>query len=152
MSRDRIDKQREVDSLAGSVLNNLMIAAALLHPDVSTKVVDRFRNSGAEIKIQNTLEHSENCSAALIFGGDGNDVFSFTAGQAAGDTILDFQGNGSSLGDSLSFQGYGTAAGGASFQQLDATHWQINSADGTIHETIIIATGTTFDPSDYLFS
>lgn len=71
MSRDRIDKQREVDSLAGSVLNNLMIAAALLHPDVSTKVVDRFRNSGAEIKIQNTLEHSENCSAALIFGGDG---------------------------------------------------------------------------------
>ena len=49
----------------------LMIAAALLHPDVSTKVVDRFRSSGAEIKIEDTLEHSENCSAALIFGGDG---------------------------------------------------------------------------------
>jgi diacylglycerol kinase (ATP) len=48
-----------------------MIAAALLHPDVSTKVVDRFRSSGTEIKIQDPLEHSENCSAALIFGGDG---------------------------------------------------------------------------------
>jgi diacylglycerol kinase (ATP) len=49
----------------------LMIAAALLHPDLSTKVVDRFRSSGVEIKILDHLEHSENCSAALIFGGDG---------------------------------------------------------------------------------
>jgi diacylglycerol kinase (ATP) len=48
-----------------------MIAAALLHPDVSPKVVDRFRSSGVEIKIQNTLEDTENLSAALIFGGDG---------------------------------------------------------------------------------
>ncbi|HSK42744.1 MAG TPA: YegS/Rv2252/BmrU family lipid kinase [Candidatus Binatia bacterium] len=48
-----------------------MIAAALLHPDVSPKVVDRFRSSGIEIKIQDTLDHSTNCSAALIFGGDG---------------------------------------------------------------------------------
>lgn len=48
-----------------------MIAAALLHPDVPTKVVDRFRSSGVEIKVQDNLEHSEKCSAALIFGGDG---------------------------------------------------------------------------------
>jgi diacylglycerol kinase (ATP) len=48
-----------------------MIAAALLHPDVSSKTVDRFRSSGVEIKIQDNLEHCENCSAALIFGGDG---------------------------------------------------------------------------------
>src|SRR5258707_11368653 len=48
-----------------------MIAAALLHPDVSPKTVDRFRSSGVEIKIQGNLEHCENCSAALIFGGDG---------------------------------------------------------------------------------
>ncbi len=49
----------------------MMTAAALLHPDVSPKVVDRFRSSGVEIKIQDTLDHSTNCSAALIFGGDG---------------------------------------------------------------------------------
>lgn len=48
-----------------------MIAAALLHPDVSPKVVDRFRSSGVEIKIVDHLEPSENLSAALIFGGDG---------------------------------------------------------------------------------
>lgn len=48
-----------------------MTAAALLHPDVSRQVVDRFRSSGVDIKIQDNLEHAENFSAALIFGGDG---------------------------------------------------------------------------------
>jgi diacylglycerol kinase family enzyme len=48
-----------------------MIAAALLHPDVSSKVVDRFRSSGVEIKILDHLEQAENYSVALIFGGDG---------------------------------------------------------------------------------
>src|SRR6478672_8613962 len=48
-----------------------MIADALLHPDVSSKVVDRFRSCGVEIKILDHLEHAENYSAALIFGGDG---------------------------------------------------------------------------------
>jgi len=48
-----------------------MIAAALLHPDVSPRVIDRFRDSGVEISIQDNLEGSTNLSAALIFGGDG---------------------------------------------------------------------------------
>lgn len=48
-----------------------MTAAALLHPDVSPKVVDRFRSSGAEIRIQDNLHDSANVSAALICGGDG---------------------------------------------------------------------------------
>jgi diacylglycerol kinase (ATP) len=48
-----------------------MFAAALLHPDVSPRVVDRFRSSGVEIHVQDTLEGSTNFSVALIFGGDG---------------------------------------------------------------------------------
>lgn len=48
-----------------------MIAIALLHPDVSPRVVDRFRSSSAEIRIQDNLEENTSCSAALIFGGDG---------------------------------------------------------------------------------
>jgi diacylglycerol kinase (ATP) len=48
-----------------------MIAAALLHPDVSPRVVDRFRTSSVEIHVQDNLEGSTNLSAALIFGGDG---------------------------------------------------------------------------------
>jgi diacylglycerol kinase (ATP) len=47
-----------------------MIAAALLHPDVSAKVVERFRSSGVEIRIEETLKPNAGC-AALIFGGDG---------------------------------------------------------------------------------
>jgi diacylglycerol kinase (ATP) len=52
-------------------VKTFMIAAALLHPDVSSNVVDRFRTSGVEIRIQDNLEGSPNLSAALIFGGDG---------------------------------------------------------------------------------
>jgi diacylglycerol kinase (ATP) len=48
-----------------------MTAIALLHPDVSPRVVDRFRNSGVEIRIQDNLQGPTNFSAALIFGGDG---------------------------------------------------------------------------------
>ena len=48
-----------------------MIAAALLHPDVSPEVVDRFRNGGVEIRIQDNLQGPASLSAALIFGGDG---------------------------------------------------------------------------------
>jgi diacylglycerol kinase (ATP) len=49
----------------------MTFAAALLHPDVSPKVVERFKSSGVEIRIQDTLQDSTNYSAALIFGGDG---------------------------------------------------------------------------------
>jgi diacylglycerol kinase (ATP) len=48
-----------------------MIAAALLHPDVSPRVVDRFRTSGIEMRVQENVEAFANLSAALIFGGDG---------------------------------------------------------------------------------
>jgi diacylglycerol kinase (ATP) len=48
-----------------------MIAAALLHPEVPLAAVDRFRSSGVEIKILDSMETVEHFSAALIFGGDG---------------------------------------------------------------------------------
>src|SRR6476646_8907297 len=48
-----------------------MIVAGLLHPDVSSKVINRFRSCGVEIKILDHLEQAENYSAAIIFGGDG---------------------------------------------------------------------------------
>jgi diacylglycerol kinase (ATP) len=48
-----------------------MIATALLHPYVSSKVVDGFKSSGVELKILDHLEKAETHSAALIFGGDG---------------------------------------------------------------------------------
>src|SRR5262249_36187368 len=47
------------------------IAAALLHPDVSSRVVERFHGCGVEIVVRDRLEGPADCSAALIFGGDG---------------------------------------------------------------------------------
>ena len=45
-----------------------------------------------------------------LTGGTGNDSFVFKAGQANGDIITDFAGNGASAGDSMLFQGYGAGA------------------------------------------
>ena len=89
--------------------------------------------------------------ADILYGGDGNDTFMFQAGQANGDSILDFSGNGAAAGDSLLFEGFGTAAEGANFVQIDATHWQINSADGTLHEIVTVSAGTVFNPADITF-
>jgi Ca2+-binding RTX toxin-like protein len=92
-----------------------------------------------------------NSAANVLTGGAGNDTFVFHAGGASGDSVLDFAGQGPGAGDSFDFEGYGTAAQGAAFVQLDATHWQTNSADGTIHDVIVLANGATVDPTDYLF-
>src|SRR5215813_56867 len=48
-----------------------MTAIALLHPDVSPSVVERFKTHDVEIRIQENLQDTANCSAVLIFGGDG---------------------------------------------------------------------------------
>ena len=51
--------------------------------------------------------------ADSLTGGNGNDIFQFQAGQANGDTITDFHGNGALAGDSMVFQGYGAGASAA---------------------------------------
>ncbi len=90
-------------------------------------------------------------SADAMSGGTGNDAFVFRAGQANGDAIFDFSSAAAGNNDSLLFVGYGTAAAGATFVQLDATHWQINSANGLIHDTITIANGASITASDWGF-
>ena len=84
-----------------------------------------------------------------LSGGAGNDTFVFHAGEANGDAIYDFTGNGAAAGDVLEFQGYGP---GATFQQLTATEWQISSADGSIHDTIVLIGAPTLDASDWHFA
>ena len=90
--------------------------------------------------------------ADRLIGGVGDDDFVFQAGEANGDVIVDFIGNGAAAGDEMIFRGYGTAAEGANFVQLDATHWQINSADGTIHDVITIENGAAVHSSDWEFA
>ena len=100
-----------------------------------------FGNSG-----DNTLDGGAGADA--LTGNAGNDTFRFTAGQANGDQVVDFAGNGVAGGDSLLFFGYGA---GATFTQNDATHWQVNFNGGTQHELITFMSGASIHPSDVVF-
>jgi Ca2+-binding RTX toxin-like protein len=104
-----------------------------------------FGNSG-----DNTLNGG--AGADRLTGGAGNDTFVFNFGQANGDTIIDFAGNGAGAGDSLNFVGFGTAQG-ATFTQIGATNqWTIHSGLGGPDEIITLSNGATIDPTDFLFS
>ncbi|HSW11804.1 MAG TPA: calcium-binding protein [Solimonas sp.] len=88
----------------------------------------------------------------FLTGDLGNDTFIFNAGQANGDTIIDFTGNGASAGDSLRFIGYGTVAQGATFVQLNATQWQVSSFDNAIQEVINFSNSAAIHASDLIFN
>jgi CSLREA domain-containing protein len=89
--------------------------------------------------------------ADFLTGGTLNDVFRFVRGQAQGDVVMDFAGNGSAAGDRLEFRGYGTAAQSASLVQIDATTWRVSSADGLTAEVITFANGAVVHSSDWSF-
>ena len=95
-------------------------------------------------------------SSDSLNGLGGNDTFGFLAGEANGDVVYEFQGNGPGVGDSLKFIGFGTLAQGASFTQATATEWIIHSGLDSHEEVITIYadggfTGATLDPSDWAF-
>jgi len=100
-----------------------------------------YGNSG-----NNTLNGG--AAADLLMGNAGNDTFVFNAGQGNGDSVVDFAGNGAAAGDALQFAGYGA---GASFTNIDATHWQVNYNGGTSHDVITFMNGAAIDASDFMF-
>jgi len=87
-------------------------------------------------------------STDTLTGNAGNDTFVFNVGQGAGDTVVDFAGNGAAAGDALQFVGYGA---GATFTQNDVTHWQVNYNGGASHEVITFMNGASIDPTDFVF-
>jgi len=105
-----------------------------------------FGNSGV-----NRLDGG--AGADSLTGNAGDDVFVFQAGQASGDAIVDFTGNGAAAGDSLQFLGFGTAAQGATFTQIGASNqWQIHSGLDAHNETITLSNSATVHANDFLFS
>jgi FG-GAP-like repeat/RTX calcium-binding nonapeptide repeat (4 copies) len=86
-----------------------------------------------------------------LAGDGGYDTFVFAAGEADGDAVLDFSGNGALAGDSFRFVGFGTAAGGATFTQIGATQWQIHSGRDGHNEVITLPYGASVHTSDYVF-
>lgn len=87
-------------------------------------------------------------NADVLTGGEGEDTFVFHHEGTHGATISDFL---SSI-DHLVFFGYGTAADGASFTQVDEKHWSINSADGLTHDTIAFDNAAAIHTYDYMFA
>jgi Ca2+-binding RTX toxin-like protein len=86
--------------------------------------------------------------ADTLTGGLGNDTFIFGPGQANGDTVTDFSGNGAGTADRLMFSGYGP---GATFTNIDPTHWQVNYNGATQHDIITFSNGAIIDPHDVFF-
>jgi len=85
-------------------------------------------------------------SADALHGGAGNDVFRFVRGEAHGDTVMDFAGNGALAGDQLVFQGYGA---GATFLKVSATVGTISFSGGS--ESIAFANAAAVHATDYTF-
>jgi len=79
-----------------------------------------------------------------LYGDGGNDTFVFRRGEAHGDILGDFNGNGAAAGDQIRLVGYV----GATLTQLDSTHLEI-FASGGVHEIITLGAGATFHPSDW---
>jgi Ca2+-binding RTX toxin-like protein len=87
-------------------------------------------------------------AADLLTGNAGNDAFVFHVGEAGGDMVVDFAGNGAAAGDSLQFVGYGA---GATFTNINATHWQVNYNGGASQEVITFLNGASIDATDFAF-
>jgi RTX calcium-binding nonapeptide repeat (4 copies) len=89
--------------------------------------------------------------ADTLTGGGGFDLFELGAGQADGDVITDFTGNGAAAGDGIKLVGFGTAAQGATFTQLNATQWQIHSGLDGHNEIVTLSNGAAVDSTDFFF-
>jgi serralysin len=74
----------------------------------------------------------------FLIGADGADMFIFSVGEAGVGAL-----------DSLSFVGYGA---GATFTNIDATHWQVNYGAGLIsHDILTFSNSASINAQDVVF-
>jgi Ca2+-binding RTX toxin-like protein len=125
-----VEKLYLTEGAANAVGNQLDNVIDLSHSSAASKTID----GGA--------------GADTLTGGGGHVEFVFHAGQADGDTIVDFNASGST--DHITFYGYGT---GATFTEVGNTNeWMISYNAGTSHETITFQNGALLHSSDFLFA
>jgi Ca2+-binding RTX toxin-like protein len=129
----------------GNALGNLIAAS---YSGVSTQLfglggADQLVGGGGNDRLDG------GSGADVLIGSTGNDTFVFVAGEANGDVITDFNGNGAAAGDSLELSGYGA---GATFTNIDATHWQVNYGAGLAsHDIITFSNSAVINAQDVLF-
>ncbi|HSW11797.1 MAG TPA: calcium-binding protein [Solimonas sp.] len=142
-----------VGALVSYTLGNHLEQLSLGGPGLVLDI-NGIGNSVANVIIGNDGNNQINGKGGVdgMAGYLGNDTFIFNAGQGNGDTITDFTGNGAAVGDQLRFIGYGTVAQGATFVQLNATQWQINSFDNAIQEVINFSNSAAIHASDLIFN
>jgi Ca2+-binding RTX toxin-like protein len=159
-----VDEGNGIGSGGDQVIENANEGTDLVEQDVPIyfmpdNVENLVMNRGAVVATGNGLQNTIGGNALdnqidggggadTLTGGLGNDLFVFHAGEANGDTVVDFQGNGAAAGDLLEFHGYGP---GATFTQNDATHWQVNYNGGTQHDVITFSNAAAVHPSDFVF-
>jgi predicted extracellular nuclease len=83
--------------------------------------------------------------ADTLIGGAGADKFVFRPGDISGDMIIDFDGNGAAIGDTLNFEGFGP---GASLSNV-GTIWMVSYGAG-LSETFTMNV-TSLAPGDVIF-
>jgi serralysin len=130
----------------GNHLENLTLQGSGNFSGVGNGLVNTLLGNGGA----NSLDGRG--SADVLTGSGGSDTFIFRAGEAMGDTVTDFAGNGAAAGDALRFIGYGSAAEGATFAQQSATQWLVTSANGAYHDTLTFANGAAIHASDFFFA
>ena len=131
-----------VNYALGANVDNLILQDSAVQGTGNSGVNAIFGNSGA-----NTLNGGGGADA--LIGGAGNDTFVFNAGQANGDRVIDFDGQGAAAGDSLLFVGYSPDA---TFTQIGVTNqWQVNYDGGSSHDVITFTNSASIHVSDFLF-
>ena len=83
--------------------------------------------------------------ADLLEGGAGNDVFIFRKGEAHGDTVLDFLGNGTATGDTLRLDGWGAGT------RAHAAAGELTVVDGLDGSVAVLRVVGAIHASDILF-
>ena len=114
--------------------------------------IDGYGNALANGMFGNAGEPAQRRRGAdQLTGNTGNDVFAFQTGQASGDVVVDFIGNGAAAGDSFQFIGFGTAAGAQpSRRSAPATSGRfIPVSTPTTRRSL--SNGATVHASDFLF-
>ena len=140
-----------IEGVIGSAHDDLLFGDGNTNHIVGLGGNDRIDGSGGDDYLagmdgDDTLDGG--AGADTLNGGPGNDSFRFSRGEAAGDNVVDFTGNGPEPGDRFEFYGY---AIGDTFTQVDATHWSVSSQGGTVQEVITLVNGASVYATDYVF-